>query len=146
MFSVFRRWFRRALLIGMGISMSFNLSNTRVIRLESENNNLKDNTKNRPQEQKNNNTEDLSSKKFTLGVYIEEYDKENIKGLKIIDVIRDLLADKAGLKKGDIITEIDDKKVKSLYDYKKLIPKNEINSRKFTILRAGKIMKIIVSK
>lgn len=72
-----------------------------------------------------------------LGVSVQ--DTEDGKGVKIIEVDAEGNAGKAGLKQGDIITEIDSKKVNSADEVSKLVRENKDNtSMMFKLNRDGK--------
>lgn len=72
-----------------------------------------------------------------LGLSIQ--DDEDGKGAKVLDVDDESAAEKAGLKKGDIITGIDDKEVKGTDDVTRTIRENrEKFTFNFRILREGK--------
>jgi len=59
--------------------------------------------------------QELEGKKLLkLGVYI----KETEKGLKVIDIVKNSLAQKLGIKKGDIILEVNGSRIKTLHDLK----------------------------
>ncbi len=68
-----------------------------------------------------------------LGVYVEET-KE---GLKVDSVIKTSIAEKAGIKKGDIIVAFNGKPIKNLADLKVLLI-NPPKESKITVLRKGK--------
>jgi len=92
--------------------------------------------------------ENLSNPKLPgfLGVTAVDYDKDEVKGAEL-EVVRDNSpAKKAGLKKGDIITKVEDKDVKASRDLTSLIGKlRPGNKTKLTLLRDGKEMKIEVT-
>ncbi|GAC1441405.1 MAG: hypothetical protein NVSMB63_08960 [Sediminibacterium sp.] len=72
-----------------------------------------------------------------LGLEIQ--DQENGSGVKIIDTVEGSPAVKAGLRKDDVITEIDGKTVKSTDDLKATVKElKEGDSIKITYQRAGK--------
>jgi len=56
-----------------------------------------------------------------LGVYLDETDD----GLKIDDVVKDSAAEAAGLKKGDVILEVDGKKTKTVSDLRDVLSKKK---------------------
>ena len=74
-----------------------------------------------------------------LGVVTDEDDK----GAKITSVTKESAAEKAGLKKGDVITKIDDEKIDSHEDVAKAIRKHKPGDKTtLSILRDGKEQKI----
>ena len=79
----------------------------------------------------------ISSKK--LGIYVEETDK----GLKVESVIKTSVAEKAGIRKGDIITAFNGQKINSLSDLKILLISPPEKSS-ITVLRKGKKITLTV--
>jgi len=76
---------------------------------------------------------------------IRAQDKEDGKGVKVIDVDDDSPADKAGIKEGDIISQFDGKNVSSANELAELARINGTKSPvKIKIMRAGKPMDIEV--
>jgi serine protease Do len=72
-----------------------------------------------------------------LGLSIQ--DTEDGKGVKVLDVDDDSNAEKAGIEEGDIITNIDDKEIKSTEDVTRIIRENKDKyTFNFKILRDGK--------
>lgn len=72
--------------------------------------------------------------------------KADVSGVYIDTVEEGSPADKAGIKKGDIITHIDDKEIKSVAYFKYLLYKHEVGEKvPFTIVRDGKTKKIIIT-
>jgi len=72
--------------------------------------------------------------------------KADVSGVYIDTVEENSPADKAGIKKGDIITHIDDKEIKSVAYFKYLLYKHEVGEKvPFTIVRDGKTKKIIIT-
>lgn len=72
-----------------------------------------------------------------LGLSVQ--DTDNGKGVKVIDVDDDSNAGKAGLKEGDIITDIDGKAVNSADEVAKIVRDNmDKTSLMFKIQRNGK--------
>jgi serine protease Do len=72
-----------------------------------------------------------------LGLSIQ--DTEDGKGVKVLDVDDDSNADKAGIEEGDIITNIDDKEIKSTEDVTRIVRENKDKyTFNFKILRDGK--------
>ncbi len=73
------------------------------------------------------------------------FNLENNKGVLITSITEDGPADKAGLKKDDVVIRIDDKKVEDPQDLKNIIgfttPETEVE---FTIIRNGKEKKVAV--
>lgn len=80
-----------------------------------------------------------------LGVYIQDLD-ENLKnyfkvdfGVLISDVVKNSAAEKAGLKRGDIIIRYNGKKIKDTKTLQALVKDSEIDQKVFiTIIRKGK--------
>jgi len=89
--------------------------------------------------------EDFNYKrKPRLGMSIQ--DQADGKGVKVIDVDEDAAAEKAGLKKDDVITEIDGKAVNSVDALKSSIRElKEGDSLKVTYQRAGKTQSAVIS-
>ncbi|OQY93444.1 MAG: hypothetical protein B6D37_11560 [Sphingobacteriales bacterium UTBCD1] len=78
-----------------------------------------------------------------LGLSVQ--DTENGKGAKVIDVDDDSNAGKAGIKEGDVITEIDGKAVNSADEVAKVVrDSKDKNSLMFKIQRNGKTQNIEV--
>jgi serine protease Do len=79
-----------------------------------------------------------------LGMSIQ--DTDDGKGVKVLDVDDDANAAKAGIKKGDIITAIDDKDVNSADEITKIVRGDvkDKTSWKFKVLRDGKSQNIEV--
>jgi serine protease Do len=76
---------------------------------------------------------------------IRAQDKEDGKGVKVIDVDEDSPADKAGIKEGDIITQFDGKNISSANELAELARANGAKTPvKIKITRAGKPMDIEV--
>ena len=76
-----------------------------------------------------------------LGVYTENDDK----GAKITDVVDESPAEKAGLKKGDIITKVGDKKIEDPSSLAETVGNNKPNTEiEITYLRDGKEQKMKV--
>jgi serine protease Do len=72
-----------------------------------------------------------------LGVSIQ--DTDDGKGVKVLDVDEEGYADKAGLKKDDIILQVDDKAITAADDVSKLMKdKKEGSTTRLEILRQGK--------
>ncbi|MBK3332713.1 PDZ domain-containing protein [Persephonella atlantica] len=79
-------------------------------------------------------------KERKIGVYVEETGK----GLKVVKVSKDSPAEKAGIKKGDIIIRFNGREIKDLVDLKiELFFSQQENS--ITVLRNGKKVKMKVS-
>ncbi len=79
-------------------------------------------------------------KERKIGVYVEETEK----GLKVVKVSKNSPAEKAGIKKGDIIIRFNDRDIKDLIDLKiELFFSQQENS--ITVLRDGKKVKMKVS-
>ena len=79
-----------------------------------------------------------------LGLSIQ--DTENGKGVKVIDIEDDGSAAKAGIKKDDIITHINDKEVNSADEVSRLVRANSNKpTMNFQVLRSGKTQKIEVT-
>jgi len=80
---------------------------------------------------------DRTSAKPRLG--IKAQDTEDGKGVKVLDVQDESLADKAGIKEGDIITDFNEKPIKSADDLvEQARAARELNSIKVKLLREGK--------
>ncbi|HWJ30510.1 MAG TPA: PDZ domain-containing protein, partial [Flavisolibacter sp.] len=78
-----------------------------------------------------------------LGLSIQ--DTDDGKGVKVLDVDDESAAEKAGLKEGDIITNIDDKEVKGTDDVTRTIRENRDKyTFNFKVLRDGKTQNIEV--
>lgn len=76
-----------------------------------------------------------------LGVYTENDDK----GARITDVVDESPAEKAGLKKGDIITKVGDKKIDDPSSLAEVVGNNKPNTEvEITYLRDGKEQKVKV--
>jgi len=76
-----------------------------------------------------------------LGVYTENDDK----GAKINDIVDESPAEKAGLKKGDIITKVGDKKIEDPSSLAEVVGNNKPNTEvEITYLRDGKEQKVKV--
>ena len=70
---------------------------------------------------------------------IKAQDTEDGKGVKVIDVANESLADKAGIKEGDIITEFDGKAINSADELVEVAQESrEKSSVKLQIVRDGK--------
>jgi len=70
---------------------------------------------------------------------IKAQDTEDGKGVKVLDVQDESLADKAGIKEGDIITDFNEKPIKSADDLvEQARAARELNSIKVKLLREGK--------
>jgi len=83
----------------------------------------------------NSNTLNLGEDYAFLGVSSEDHDK----GAKITEVTEESAAAKAGLKKGDVITKVDDVKISSPSDLTKAIRKHKPEEKAtITYLRDGK--------
>lgn len=79
-----------------------------------------------------------------LGLSIQ--DTENGKGVKVIDIEDDGSAAKAGIKKDDVITHINDKEVNSADEVSRLVRANSNKpTMNFQVLRSGKTQKIEVT-
>ncbi len=85
--------------------------------------------------------EGMLAKKPRLGVQLEE--TESGKGLKVLEVTPDSPADKAGLKKDDIISLFGDEEVGSIDDFRARLDNQESES-KMEILRSGKKVNLVV--
>jgi serine protease Do len=85
--------------------------------------------------------EGMLAKKPRLGVQLEE--TESGKGLKVLEVTPDSPADKAGLKKDDIISHFGDEEVGSIDDFRARLDNQESES-KMEILRSGKKVNLVV--
>ncbi len=84
-------------------------------------------------------------KNVWLGVKVKK-STTDIDGLEIIDVEKKSPAKKAGLRKGDIISALDNKHVSTLLDYEKFILNKNINdSIDITIVRDGREKVITVT-
>jgi serine protease Do len=84
------------------------------------------------------------SRKPRLGMSIQ--DQADGKGVKVIDVDEDAAADKAGLKKDDVITAIDGKNVNSVDELKSSIRQlKEGDNLEVTYQRAGKTQTATIS-
>ena len=77
-----------------------------------------------------------------MGVQLEE--TENGKGLKVLEVAPDSPAEKAGLKKDDVVLHIGDKEVSSIEDMREAITASEGKIR-LDLLREGKKIELMVS-
>ena len=78
-----------------------------------------------------------------LGLSIQ--DTEDGKGVKVLEADEDGNAGKAGIKEGDIITEIDGKKVNSADEITKIVRENkDNNSMMMKLTRDGKTHNIEV--
>ena len=70
------------------------------------------------------------------------------KDTKILNIVNDIVsaspADKAGIFIGDEIIGIDGSKTYDFYDIKKIVEKNPSNELKFTVIRFGKEIELIV--
>lgn len=77
-----------------------------------------------------------------MGVQLEE--TENGKGLKVLEVAPDSPAEKAGLKKDDVVLHIGDKEVSSIEDVREAITASEGKIR-LDLLREGKKIELMVS-
>ena len=74
---------------------------------------------------------------------IKAQDTEDAKGVKVLDVAKESLADKAGIKEGDIITEFDGKAINSADDLVEVAQEaREKSSVKLQIVREGKSQSI----
>jgi serine protease Do len=70
---------------------------------------------------------------------IKAQDTEDGKGVKVLDVQDESLAEKAGIKEGDIITDFNEKPIKSADDLvEQARAARELNSIKVKLLREGK--------
>lgn len=85
--------------------------------------------------------EGMLARKPRLGVQLEE--TESGKGLKVLEVVPDSPADKAGLKKDDIISQLGDEEVTSIDDFRARLDKQELES-KVEVLRSGKKVNLVV--
>lgn len=85
--------------------------------------------------------EGMLARKPRLGVQLEE--TESGKGLKVLEVVPDSPADKAGLKKDDIISQLGDEEVTSIDDFRTRLDKQELES-KVEVLRSGKKVNLVV--
>ena len=85
--------------------------------------------------------EGMLARKPRLGVLLEE--TESGKGLKVLEVTPDSPADRAGLKKDDIINRLGDGEVGSIDNFRARLEKQELES-KMEILRSGKQVELIV--
>ena len=83
------------------------------------------------------------SNRAMLGVVTEPGSDDTIKGAKISSISKESAAEKAGLKKGDIITKIGDAKVEGANDVAVAIKKHKPGDKvAVTILRDGKEQKL----
>ncbi|MCX7765431.1 MAG: PDZ domain-containing protein, partial [Candidatus Sumerlaeia bacterium] len=73
-----------------------------------------------------------------LGLRVTALTEEGTAGVEIIDVKQDSPADKAGLLKGDVIVEINTRKLMSLEDYRQTIKKPDGDKLLIRYSRAGK--------
>ena len=80
-----------------------------------------------------------------LGAVVEEEDPQSAKGLKIVVIKPESLAEKHGLKEDDIILEIDGMTVKSLEQYKKAVSIYNEKGKKFKILRGSETIVIQIT-
>lgn len=77
--------------------------------------------------------------KQKLGVKIQDTEEGN--GVKIIDVAENSVAEKAGIQKGDIVTEISGEKISNTDDIREMLNDNdEMSTLQVKIIRAGKEM------
>ena len=93
----------------------------------------------------------LDEKAGYLGVHIQNLTEQlgshfkvkDGKGVLVSEVVKDSPADRAGLKAGDVITKVDDQKVKSTFELTEAVrsyePKTKVT---VTIVRAGKTKKL----
>lgn len=87
-------------------------------------------------------------KKVWLGIKVEDRNS-SLDGIEIVELENDGPAKKAGIKKGDIITKLDSKKIDSVLDFEKYILNKNVNDIvNFTIYRNGnkKNVRISISK
>jgi serine protease Do len=85
--------------------------------------------------------EGMPARKPRLGVQLEE--TESGKGLKVLEVVPDSPADKSGIKKDDIISQLGDQELGSIDDFREGMNKQELES-KMEILRGGKKINLVV--
>jgi serine protease Do len=83
-----------------------------------------------------------SSSKPKMGISIQ--DTEDGKGVKILEVENDGAAAKAGLKKDDVITHVDDNEVNSTDEVKRATNKSSQYNYNFKVLRNGKAQTVEV--
>lgn len=73
----------------------------------------------------------------------KQFDLKDIYGALISDIARNSPAEKAGLKRGDVITEINGKTIKDITSLKNIVAQSEVGSTlKLKVIRAGKTISI----
>ena len=83
------------------------------------------------------------SNRAMLGVNTEINSEDKIEGTKVTSVLKESAAEKAGLKAGDIITKIDDKKIDANHSITEAIKGKKPGEKvSITVLRDGKEQKL----
>ena len=79
--------------------------------------------------------------KVTLGIKPDYWYTMDGTGVRIDGVLKDQIAQKVGMKEGDIIVAFNDKSIKDIFEYKKLLEKSNPGDKvKVKVLRNQKAM------
>lgn len=81
----------------------------------------------------------IGTMELAYAVYYEYTDRDADNGIYVSEVVKGLSADKAGIKEGDIIIQVDDKKITSTADFRYEIYTHQVGDTvKIKLMREGK--------